>query len=101
MNGRTSRTKIDRSGFHKIGPKKAGPAGRITLLPQQCLFIVKPACLGPTPLFKPWVAPYGPQVVTQIGAVALAVGLTGVSLSWQMRAAMGVCHPLGLFQSES
>ena len=42
-----------RSAFHKEGPKTAGPASGVTLLPQQCIFIVKPACLGPTPLFKP------------------------------------------------
>ena len=56
--------RFDRSGFPKEGPKSAGPASGITLLPQQCIFIEKPTCLGPTPLFKSWVAPMGHKVVT-------------------------------------
>ena len=53
--------RFDRSGFHKEGPKTAGPASGITLLPEQCIFIVRTACPGPNPLFKPWIAPYGTQ----------------------------------------
>ena len=94
MNGNTSRTKIVGASSTGEDQGQAGPASEnfpparaVTFYSESSLPKAKPTSLSHG------LHPMGHRVVTRIGAMAKAVGLIGVSLSWQMRAALGVCHP--------